>query len=186
MRIACILLIALFNVACRGNSDTRPDFASSSGFGPRLLVTADLRIDGMQADLVPIGGVAVMADGTIAILQPQDYIIRFFSAGGEPLGAIGGRGEGPGEFQDMIQLAWLADTLVVYDQELRRFTLMSPNREFVRTVLAPIAVRPDPPNAESLPEHAMLLPKRLYAEWFGLRWHFGYIGKRSHLGPRIP
>ena len=85
MRIACILLIALFNVACRGNSDTRPDFASSSGFGPRLLVTADLRIDGMQADLVPIGGVAVMADGTIAILQPQDYIIRFFSAGGEPL-----------------------------------------------------------------------------------------------------
>jgi hypothetical protein len=117
-----------------------------------------MRIDGMSADLVPIGGLAVGADGTIAISQLLDHRVRFFSVTGDSTGSFGRSGEGPGEFDRITRIGWLADTLWVMDFALGRITLVTPGHRVGRSIpvsnlgisddtpigrLAPLALYPD-------------------------------------------
>lgn len=101
--------------------------------GPAALLTEDLRIDGHEEELVPIWSIAVSRDGTIAVLQEQEKLVRLFSATGESLGTFGSRGEGPGEFLLPHRLGWHRDTLWVVDRSFRRATFISPSLELVRT-----------------------------------------------------
>ena len=96
------------------------------------VLTEELRIDGYAEDLVPISSIAVSADGTIAMIQQQDALIRFFSRSGEPLGTFGGRGEGPGEFMMPVRLGWHGDTLWVLDRALQRASFVAPSLELAR------------------------------------------------------
>jgi len=100
-----------------------------------LRLVRDLRIDAAEQDLSPIAYLAVAPNGTIAVTQNQDRGIRFFDSKGASLGSFGRRGQGPGEFQNVGQLTWIDDTLVVTDRNQRRFTLISPDRKLVRTTL---------------------------------------------------
>ena len=159
-----VLLLCVLAGACVGDAGSDGHRAVGGKTSEYLQVAVDLRIDGMAADLVPIGGVAVAKDGTIALVQAQDHKIRFFDANGEDVGSFGRRGEGPGEFESMSPLGWLADTLVVYDGELRRFTLVSGEFELVRTVPAPVVVRFEEGNPGEHGGSALAIPKRLYAD----------------------
>lgn len=99
---------------------------------PVAVLREDLRLDGHAEDLVPIYSAAVSDEGTIAIIQRQDGVIRFFSPLGEPLGSFGGRGEGPGEFVRASYLGWLGDTLWVLDNPLGRISFILPSLELAR------------------------------------------------------
>jgi len=120
---------------------------------PALRLVRDLRIDAVQHDLSPIGFLAVAPNGTIAITQQQDRLVRFLDSTGTALGTFGRRGQGPGEFQHVGRLTWIDDTLVVSDRQQYRFTLISPDRKLVRTVLwltnlsAPLPSEVDAPSA---------------------------------------
>jgi hypothetical protein len=119
----------------------------------------EVRIDGYAEDLVPIQFVVVADDGGIAITQAQDAAIRFFTAEGEPAGRFGVQGEGPGEFLMTGRLGWLADTLWVFDPRVRRMTLISPERELVRTISNISAgAAPPPHQAEAVPEYPFAAP----------------------------
>jgi hypothetical protein len=156
-------LTYLLCLACSGDRAT-PDGAATGLTWTRFGLAEDLRIDGYEADLVPIGGLAVAENGTIAALQAQDNTVRFFDSAGTGVGSIGGRGEGPGEFTAMGSLGWLADTLWVFDSRQRRFTLISPDLQFVRNVIGPNMARPDPERTPDLPEYRMAMPQHLYPD----------------------
>lgn len=100
--------------------------------GPAAVLSEELRIDGWAEQLVPIRRIAVSDQGIIAMSQAQDGQIRFFTAEGEPLGTFGGRGQGPGEFQQPVRLGWQGDTLWVVDPELGRVSFISPSLELAR------------------------------------------------------
>ena len=115
---------------------------------PTLKMVRDLRIDGAEQDLSPITFLAVAPNGAMAIAQNQDGLVRFFDARGVALGTFGRKGQGPGEFGTVGRFTWIADTLVVADLNARRFTLISPDRKLVRTVLWPTITMAAPSGAQ--------------------------------------
>src|SRR5688572_17587113 len=74
---------------------------------PAWRLARDLRIDAGEHDLSPITSLAVSPNGNIAINQQQDGLVRFFDAGGKPLGTFGRRGQGPGEFMTVGRMWWI-------------------------------------------------------------------------------
>lgn len=100
----------------------------------QLRITRDLRIDANAHDLSNVGWLVVAPDGSIAVSQPQDGLVRFFRANGSPLGSFGRKGRGPGEFEQLARGGWLADSLWVSDFSTRRFTIIGPDRTLARTV----------------------------------------------------
>ena len=114
---------------------------------PTLRLTRELRIDAAEQDLSTINWLTVAPNGTIAVSQPQDGLIRFFTASGTPLGSFGRKGRGPGEFEQLARGGWLADSLWVSDFSTRRFTIIDPDRTLTRTVpwVATLAFPARPP-----------------------------------------
>ena len=138
-------LLAVVCFACGGTSE-RSEWRLMASEGtmegvPQLQAEPEMRIDGYAADLVPISWLGVGPTGTIAILQTQDHVVRFFDSAGSPVGSVGGDGEGPGEFRTLQRGGWKADTLWVSDFALHRVTLISPEVAFLRTLLVPSEVR---------------------------------------------
>lgn len=127
------------------------------------ILNFELRIDGRSEDLVPIGddrSVAVSERGVMAVRQSQDDGIRFFDVDGRPLGMVGRRGEGPGEFQSMSRIGWLADTLWVYDLFQQRITLFTPPDRFVRTTATPSITKPRSTERGMIPASTII-----YVRW---------------------
>jgi len=126
--------------------------------GQEGVLIEELRIDGYESDLVPIGrsgaprSVAVAEDGIVAIKQDVDGMVRFFDPSGVEVGSVGGKGEGPGEFMRITRLAWMGDTLTAYDPALRRMTLFAPDMTFVRTVPVPTRAEPSLKDSGQIPE----------------------------------
>jgi len=146
-------------VAAAGCADeTVPAEVGATG-----VLTEELRIDPYVHDLTPIQGVAVAGDGTIAIGQPQDGAVRFFSADGEPLGSVGKPGQGPGEFATVYTLGWVADTLWAFDSRQQRISLISPERAFVRHVPVPPRIVPLPDDATN-PSYAFAVAHGLITD----------------------
>ena len=82
---------------------------------------------------------ATMSDGRIAVVDQGSSQIRIFSGDGTFERAFGSEGGGPGEFRNVFQL-WVTagDTLLVADYRPYRFSIFTPEGEFVRVV------EPDP------------------------------------------
>ncbi len=99
-----------------------------------LTAVRDLYIAPETADLGLTINMAVSRDGMIAVTQPLENSIRFFSSTGQALGTIGRAGAGPGEFRYVGYLLWTGDTLWVADRVLNRITLMSPPKQVLGTV----------------------------------------------------
>ena len=157
--------LAVCLAACGGEGSDSADDADVSGI--TYDVVEELRIDGYEHTLVPIDTtfrVTVRDDGLIAIGQRQTNEVRFFSDTGEPLGSVGRQGEGPGEFMQLWRMGWIADTLYAYDRGLRRFTLISPELEYVRYIYVPAEAHPGPEMEGKLPLFNAVYGAQLYAD----------------------
>ena len=164
MRTIVSLIAVSFLLACDRQADNAADSTNTSRVSGAASITQELRIDGMESDLVPIHAIAVAGDGTIAVIQSQDRLVRFFRSNGEPAGSFGAKGEGPGEFASLVRLGWLGDTLSVLDQRLHRITLISPSLTLVRTTMVPRSAKPAPADSTRIPSFPIIVPMSLYSD----------------------
>lgn len=159
--MACLARGTLASVALLATITSRAESLQSI---PSLKLVRESVVDAASHDLSPIGWVAVGSNGTIAISQPQDHHIRFFSARGDSSGTFGRKGVGPGEFSSMTLHGWVGDTLWVADFDTRRFTLITPAGALVRSNMWPPGVRFPEGTARPLPSFIGTPPWALYPD----------------------
>jgi len=76
-----------------------------------------------------------LPDGSIAVAENNSDEIRFFSSEGAFLKAVGQEGEGPGEFRWPSSVdRYRGDSLVVFDPQLGRATVLNPQWEVSRII----------------------------------------------------
>ena len=109
---------------------------------PRLQLVEDLRLDADAEDFSAFNRVVVNHDGRMAVPLGQDMHIRIYDSTGHRLMALGRRGSGPGEFQHLGPLTWLADTLFVGDERQMRVTYFGAEGETIRTRVLPPPLAP--------------------------------------------
>ncbi len=86
----------------------------------------ELRIGGALGDGYPLTFVMDLAtdsSGYIYVAQPLDHGIAVFDPAGRFLRIIGGKGQGPGEFERVDNIGLLGDTVWATDQRLQRLSL---------------------------------------------------------------
>ena len=85
-----------------------------------------------------ISALEVGADGRIFVLDRQANELRIFGADGRHERTVGRTGEGPGEYVRANGLLWAGpDTPVVVDQSGRRYSLLTADGDYVRSVRRP-------------------------------------------------
>lgn len=97
------------------------------------------RIEGEGAELFSaISGLEVDDHGRIYVLDRQANELRIFDADGTHVHSVGREGEGPGEYRNANGLSWLSsaspDSLVVIDQRGNRYSILTREGEYVRSV----------------------------------------------------
>jgi hypothetical protein len=108
-----------------------PDEGAQPMFGDPGPWTADLvfelgSIDGTEA-FGQIVDVAVSADSLIAVADRFGCTVRVFHfPSGDEVSVLGGCGDGPGEFRQVVSIAFKADTLLVSDFRRARIVRMDP------------------------------------------------------------
>jgi hypothetical protein len=73
------------------------------------------------------------ADGNVYVADGQSAEIRVFDREGRHLRTLGGSGEGPGEFRNLVGLAWAGGSLAAVDPGNARIQLLSPGGEALGT-----------------------------------------------------
>ncbi|MYF61369.1 MAG: hypothetical protein F4179_06805 [Gammaproteobacteria bacterium] len=116
----------------------RPLWADSSlwRLDPQPLLDLTLSGSGPSHEFFRVRGVTQRPDGALVLANRGAQEIRLYSSEGEFLGAMGGRGQGPGEFSNLQRLKLVGDTLVVLDYD-GRVTVVGPDMELVRTFTLP-------------------------------------------------
>jgi hypothetical protein len=91
-------------------------------------------------DLVPLPG------GLLAVADGGSRELRLFREGGEHVRSLGGRGEGPGRFATIDDVARAGqDTLIVWDSRNLRVSLFTPEEGFVRSFPLDVSAGFPPP-----------------------------------------
>lgn len=124
----------------------------------RWSAVEDLRIGSMDDERYAFTwfrSMVVGPSGRIFTLHPQEQLVRVFDTTGEIENTIGGRGDGPTEFQNAVSLGWLDDRLWVMDADGYAFKFFTPEGEFVESFSVPFVMEraPDgssPPRADGL------------------------------------
>lgn len=109
----------------------------AGGMGWRLVPELELGQAQGAAPLVfgAISGLVVDGGGRIYVLDQHANELRVFSGSGEHLWTTGRTGTGPGEYRSANGLFWLSpDTLVVMDQLGGRYSLVTREGDFIRSV----------------------------------------------------
>ena len=125
---------------------------------PEWSAQLELRIgsvDDPDYSLTSIRSAEVAGDGTMYTLHPAEQVVRVFAADGSLKALIGGRGGGPGEFENPGAMGWVADTLWVLDFQAYRFSQFTPTGEFIGSFSVPYETSDDffavqPPRADGL------------------------------------
>jgi hypothetical protein len=122
---------------------------------PRWLVGPDpeLRMGVLDGDpayqFFRIVFAATLTNGRIVVADGDARELRFFSGAGELVQRVGGRGQGPGEFEDLTRVFLLpGDSLLAWDASLERVTKFAPDGSTVGTRTAAgmaALIRPRPP-----------------------------------------
>jgi hypothetical protein len=82
-----------------------------------------------------IEGVLRLADGRLVVADRASAELRYFDERGRHLGSRGGTGEAPGEYRYLTSVGTgPGDSLWAFDFGLRRFTVLAPSGEAVRTL----------------------------------------------------
>lgn len=128
-------LIALGGLLALGACEAEPDTEPTGGPVPG----APLEIEAVPALSVGVLGgdlqqefdrvvrPFVLPDGRLAVPNSGGYDIRVFTEDGGFLEALGGRGEGPGEFMRLSAVWPRGDTIEAFDWRLRRATRFLPD-----------------------------------------------------------
>jgi len=126
-----------------------------------------------------------LADGRIVVANGGSAELRFFDSNGSHLGTRGGRGEGPGEFRELGNVApWPGDSLVAWFAPGWRISVFDGDGNYGRTFgindgTRPWRFRPDSPTRDGLflavlaPEDADTLVLELRDDEGGVRSSLG-------------
>jgi hypothetical protein len=117
---------------------------------PVLTAKEELRIDANDQDLSSVGFILPARDGSMAVAQPSDHLIRFFSATGQPAGTFGREGEGPGEFRNMGAAGTVGDTLWVLDMGNARTVYVGPDHKLLRSTRLAQSLKATPTDSAGL------------------------------------
>jgi hypothetical protein len=131
--------------ACGDSQDGQTSSSTISDSAGIRIVTSNAGVregQGLRIDTVPIVRIGsdengpyqftivrrglLLDDGVIAVAELATNEVRFFDADGRHLRSLGRKGNGPGEFEYIASfLNYPGDSLVVYDQMLRRSTIIA-------------------------------------------------------------
>lgn len=106
----------------------------------------DLRVGSVDGSvtLTWIRSIEVGPDGRMFTMHPTEQEVRMFAEDGTPMRTLGGRGDGPGEFQNAYTMGLVGDTLWVYDGRPSRFSQFDMNGELVGSFTVPYTMGQDP------------------------------------------
>ncbi len=137
--------------ACSGSNPDTPDMVVRDSVGVRIVEHAALATPAQiwSADLdaglefaTPDGDTPLfrvsnalrLADGRVVVADQGNNRILTFAADGSLLSRSGRAGDGPGEFRNMLaMMPWLGDSLVVWDDRIRRLSVFDPDIVFARS-----------------------------------------------------
>ncbi len=139
--------------ACAGDAPRGADVTVTDSAGMEIVTSvapAWKRGRGWRVDTVPllsigdraesgaaffqgIGGARLLSDGRIAVANGVERSVVYFDAAGERVGRLGGEGEGPGEFRGISLVGALGDSVLAWDPQLDRATLITPDGAVART-----------------------------------------------------
>jgi hypothetical protein len=124
--------------------------ANDEATWPRCAISPEplLRIGSQDShpeyELYEVEDARLLRNGRIAVVNRGTDEVRVFNSTGEFEFSVGREGEGPGEFQDPIEVSVLPpDSLVVWDWDLGRLSVFNEDGVFVRSILPQPAV-PNP------------------------------------------
>ena len=89
--------------------------------------------DGPEHLFYRVGGMARLSDGTIVVANMGSREVRWFTPEGLFVGAVGGHGEGPGEFDNLQQIELAGDTVLALDFD-ETLALFAPGPRLVRVL----------------------------------------------------
>lgn len=90
--------------------------------------------DDASYHLFGVAGALRLSDGRIVIGNRGSSEVRFFQSNGEHLVSVGNSGDGPGEFRMLVGLYRIeGDSLLAYDLQSRRMSVLAPDGAFVRS-----------------------------------------------------
>ena len=120
---------------------TRPLWGDSSlwHIDPEPLLDLALSGSGPPHEFFRVRGVQQRSDGSLMLANRASQEIRLYSPEGAFLGAMGGPGQGPGEFSNLQRVKFVADTVIALDYD-GRVTVVGPDMELVRTYALPFNV----------------------------------------------
>ena len=120
---------------------TRPLWGDSSlwQIDPEPLLDLTLSGSSPRHEFFRVRGLMQRSDGSLVLANRASQEIRLYSPEGEFLGAMGARGQGPGEFSNLQRVKFVADTVIALDYD-GRVTLVGPDMELVRTYALPFNV----------------------------------------------
>lgn len=75
--------------------------------------------------LINVVATRFAADGELVVITTDDAMVRWIDADGAVRASRGGFGEGPGEFRDIAYVGMLADSVVLWDDQLDRVSVMT-------------------------------------------------------------
>jgi hypothetical protein len=83
--------------------------------------------------LVSVTGVRELDNGQLVVSLDDDKTVRWFDRDGKEVRRSGGPGEGPGEYLSVAIIGELGDSLLLWDGQLDRATVLGPDGAFVRS-----------------------------------------------------
>ena len=125
------------------------DHGWAVGEGWRLAEAPELDIGVLEGDsmyqLFRVSGATRTSDGRVAVALAGSSEIRFYGPDGQFRRAVGREGEGPGEFRQLSGIwPFRGDSLVVWDEALRRVTILDSGGSVARQVI--FAANPSNPS----------------------------------------
>jgi hypothetical protein len=143
-------------------------------------LTEDLRLDATKEDFPRVSSVAVGPKEQIVVLVPNEMNFRVYDSTGRKLGAFGRVGSGPGEFRSPGSIGWTADTIWVFDYNLRRFSWFGPDMKLLRTEPLPPPKMPGVPTPEGNLSGVFFMPSVLMPD--GSLLGSGNVAKSAQRG----
>lgn len=149
LRQGHLLLIAAL-ASCGGADTSGGEFESARWVveGPVVRIGS---VDDSAYAFQSVRALAMSPGGVLHSLHRGEATIRRWDAQGEAVGVVGGKGEGPGEFDTPFSLGFFGDSLWVMDLRAYRVSYFDSEGRFLGTVSPRVDLSSDPTNPAASP-----------------------------------